>query len=1380
MAEDRPKPTAPAPPWPAGGSEMAGRIRTHDWASTALGPIEGWPQSLRTVVDLTLANPVANILVCGPGRILIYNDACIRLYGDKHPHALGLEGPYAFPELWDEIGPLYDRVFAGEQLAFEAQPWAFERGATGGDGLYDAWFTPGRGEDGEVAFAFVTAVEVTDGAHANQALRKSEERQTFLLRLSDALRPLSDSAEMERTAMRLLGEKLGADRVFFATIEADGEFWSIRHDYTNGAPSRAGRYPMSEFQRKRLPQWRAGRMSNVADSETDPSLGAEDRAAYAAFGARAAIAVPLVKGGRWAALLAVNSARPRAWTEAELALTREAAERIWTAIEHARAEEALRTSEERLGLAVEIGGVGHWELDLATGELSTSALCRRNFGRPADEPFGYDQLRASIHPDDADRQQRTVAAAIEARSAFELEYRLLAPNGEQRWIDMRGRFEDGGAERLVGVSLDITGRKRAEAALRESGESVRRARDYAEATLRTSPVPLLVLESDLRVATANDAFYERFEVDPAQTEGRLVYDLGNGQWDIPRLRELLEEILPEHSTFDGFEVAHDFEHIGPRTMLLNGRRMEVEAGGPERIVLVVEDITPRKRAEDAVRASEERQVFLLKLSDALRPLADPNAIAEAACHVLVEHLNASRAQFTEVEGGPGDEIGEVRGEHVRDGRPMTRRYPLAAFGEPLVTALRAGETLVLTDTTRDPRLAVTEREAFAAVESPAAVAVPLVKDGRFVANLTVHDAAPREWTRDEVALVEDVAERTWAAIERARAEAALRTSEERFRGFAENSADVLWILNGETGRLEYLGPAFESVWGESRDAVMRDIRRWSETIHPDDRDEASRGMPLLLAGKTHTATYRIVRPNGDIRWIRDTGFPIHDDGTKRVGGIAQDITELKEIEERLATEDERSRLALEVGRLATWDWNLPENTVAWNDEHFRMQGYRVGEVEPSYEAWSARIHPEDLETTHEALARARDEHGQYRHEFRNLLPDGAVTWCLAHGRFFYAPDGTPERMIGVMEDVTQRRFAEDALRESEAHLQLIYDSLDEYAIITLDRKGFVKSWNEGAERLLGYGEAEAVGMNGRAIFTPEDLEQGAAEREIETALGTGRAANERWHVRKDGSRFWGSGAVLTLLNGDGDSDRNGDGNGNGEPVLVKIMRDETARRDGEEKLRESESRLRLLLAELQHRVRNLLGMVRSLVRRSSHGYVDLDEFLAHLIGRLDALGRTQIMITRGIDARVDLETLIRDELAVQTEREELFDLEGPDVALSAKAAEVLSLALHELATNSLKYGVLGEGEGWLDVTWTLVEREGQSWLELRWDERGRSISPARRRTGFGTELIEQRVPYELQGEGALEITAGGVEARISFPLADRASLLEAGAPRELR
>jgi two-component sensor histidine kinase/PAS domain-containing protein len=126
-------------------------------------------------------------------------------------------------------------------------------------------------------------------------------------------------------------------------------------------------------------------------------------------------------------------------------------------------------------------------------------------------------------------------------------------------------------------------------------------KEYSEKIIDSLRESLIVLDWDLRVKHANQPFYDTFRVTPAETEGRFIYDIGNRQWDIPKLRTLLEEILPAHQSFDDFEVQHDFEQIGPRTMLLNARRLD----HLYLILLAIEDITERKHAQ-------ERQEILTK------------------------------------------------------------------------------------------------------------------------------------------------------------------------------------------------------------------------------------------------------------------------------------------------------------------------------------------------------------------------------------------------------------------------------------------------------------------------------------------------------------------------------------------------------------------------------------------------------------------------------------------------------------------------------------------------------------------------------------------------------------------------------------------------
>ncbi|MEI7637877.1 MAG: PAS domain-containing protein [Syntrophus sp. (in: bacteria)] len=160
---------------------------------------------------------------------------------------------------------------------------------------------------------------------------------------------------------------------------------------------------------------------------------------------------------------------------------------------------------------------------------------------------------------------------------------------------------------------ELTGLRSQNAAQKESitgGISaelvIEEALRYAESIVETVREPLLVMDANLKIISANRSFYRTFEVTPNETIGSFIYDLGNKQWDIPKLRELLEELLPEKEAFNDFEVEHDFQDIGHKVMLLNARQIYRKDIGTQMILLAIEDITKRKRLEDLLTESEER------------------------------------------------------------------------------------------------------------------------------------------------------------------------------------------------------------------------------------------------------------------------------------------------------------------------------------------------------------------------------------------------------------------------------------------------------------------------------------------------------------------------------------------------------------------------------------------------------------------------------------------------------------------------------------------------------------------------------------------------------------------------------------------------------
>ncbi|WP_169516973.1 chemotaxis protein CheB [Azohydromonas australica] len=209
---------------------------------------------------------------------------------------------------------------------------------------------------------------------------------------------------------------------------------------------------------------------------------------------------------------------------------------------------------------------------------------------------------------------------------------------------------------------------------------------------------------------------------------------------------------------------------------------------------------------------------------------------------------------------------------------------------------------------------------------------------------------------------------------------------------------------------------------------------------------------IFDTGRTIEDEVFFINPAGSGAYFDFVWGPVlaEDGSVELVVGVSRDTTQRRQLEQQLRENARRLRLALDVGELATWDWDLRTGQVLWSREHYRMQGYRVGEVEPGYEAWLARVHPQDREAAVAAVREARAQRRPYRHEFRILPPDGQLRWFSAKGHFYYDDQGEAVRMIGVMRDVTEQRHASEllaqrvaertaALRQLLIHLESVQD-----------------------------------------------------------------------------------------------------------------------------------------------------------------------------------------------------------------------------------------------------------------------------------------------------------------------------------------------------
>ena len=348
--------------------------------------------------------------------------------------------------------------------------------------------------------------------------------------------------------------------------------------------------------------------------------------------------------------------------------------------------------------------------------------------------------------------------------------------------------------------------------------------------------------------------------------------------------------------------------------------------------------------------------------------------------------------------------------------------------------------------------------------------------------------------------------------------------------------------------------------------------------------------------------------------------------------------------------------------------------------------------------------------------------------------------------------------VALVEEVSERLWAEvvrtrteAALIENEQRYRLIVENARYASIFTTDPDGMVDDWHEGAATIFGYSKEEIVGEDSRILFTVEDREAGEPEKELRTAAETGKADNVRWHLRKDGSLVFIEGVSTALRDAKG--------------VLIgflKVGLDATERRRAQE-------HEQTLLGELQHRVRNTLAVIRSIVRRTAQTAESVEQFEQNLDGRLSSFARTQAYVTRDPQGSIDLELLVRDELLAHAAGgNHTITIKGEPIRLGAKQAESVGLAIHELTSNAIRYGALTSDGNRIDVSWSVDPHGKERMLKFQWFEhlRDRDLGQPGR-SGFGTELLERVLAYELDAETKLEFRPDGFCYQADIPLSNR-------------
>jgi PAS domain S-box-containing protein len=510
------------------------------------------------------------------------------------------------------------------------------------------------------------------------------------------------------------------------------------------------------------------------------------------------------------------------------------------------------------------------------------------WGRGHDGTIGKTFLEIGYEPWHAEMHEREIDQVRATRQPVRGEVPFTGTFGRRHYeyIFVPVIGADGEVEAVAGTTRDVTERHQADAALRESEERSAFVRRSSDVGFWYCDLPFDVLQWDELVKAhfhlppdaivTIQTFYERMHPD-----------------DRERVRESITRSIEGRTPYKV-----DYRTVHPDTGAIAwvraiGRTFYAADGTPTRFDGVTLDVTDQKLAE-------ERQNFLIRLADTLRPLSDPVAVQAEASRVLGEYLCANRVVYFEIRG----EEYVIERDYTAGVRPLAGRYPVAAFGPSLLAVLLDGITVIEADATRQPGRSPEERAAFAGIQVRGHVDVPLVKDGKFVAGMTVQVTDRREWTPSEIAVIEDTAERTWAAVEQARVEAALRASEER-RRLALDAAELGWWHVDLSTNTFTTDARFRIIVSGSTAAM--DYAQSIACIHPEDRARVHKAVTAATRAENPEAyaeEYRLIHPDGSIRWVFAKGrVSVDASGSRRLqtfDGTVADITARKRIEEEQA------------------------------------------------------------------------------------------------------------------------------------------------------------------------------------------------------------------------------------------------------------------------------------------------------------------------------------------------------------------------------------------------------------------------------------------------------------------------------------------------